>query len=85
MDLRDTIYDELTKLGNQSSYGVVRGFVGAGDVQRIEFVIDGFPGNVDSADKKLQHNWLTGALAAVAMVAPYEAQDAAEAILEARS
>ena len=79
MNLRDTIYDALHKLKSQSEYG---SFVGAGDVQKIEFVIDGFPRNPEYAEA--QASWLTGALAAVAMVAPYEAQTAAKTILDAR-
>lgn len=76
--LKDTIYDVLQELMNESEY---RGFVGAGDVQRIEHVIAGFPTEPEYAEE--QTCWLTGALAALAMVGPYTAQTAAEAIMAA--
>ncbi len=77
-DLRDTIYEVIQETMQGSDYG---GFVGAGDVQRIEQMVEGFPPDSDYEEEQLA--WLTGALAAVAMVAPYAAQDGAQRIYEA--
>ena len=78
MDLRDTIKNALDELHSQSGHS---GYVGTWDVNRIEFVIAGFPNDEDYREDQTQ--WVAGALAAICMVGPYSATTAAEAIIAA--